>query len=64
MRNILETEGEKSQCHRSGRGMENKNQMGKKILYESKWKVNNMEVVQKATEGLRKNPNTQKNIEG
>ena len=35
VRNILETEGEKSQCHRSGRRMESKNQMGKKILYEN-----------------------------
>lgn len=34
-RNMLETEGEKLQCHRSRRGMENKNQMGKKILYEN-----------------------------
>lgn len=34
-RNIVKTEGEKSQCHRSGRGKENKNQMGKKVLYKN-----------------------------
>lgn len=57
VRNILETESEKSQCHRSGRGMENKNQMGKKILQEN----NNERLItwkefRKPQKDLKKNP--------
>lgn len=35
MRNILETEDEKSQYHRRERETENKNQIGKIICYEN-----------------------------